>query len=603
MKTLSRRPAATVARAWLVAASVLSLGVVSPRVASACGGTFCDGGPNVPPMEVDQSGENILFFTQGGYVEAHVQIQYTGDPARFAWLVPMPKVPEISVGSQLLFTNLLGATVPTFSVAQTQASCGNGSSGGSGSGFGCSASFDDAAGSGDGEYFGAGGSGSGTGGGGGGLEPTVKEVVGSFEVAVLEPTSSTEIDTWLETNEFIVDPNAASIIDEYIGQGYVFVAVKLQAGAGLDEIHPLVFRYPGDEPCIPLKLTRIAATQDMGVRAFFLGDRRVVPTGDYKLVTPNELRYDWLAFANATDDNYADVIRKAVDAPGAAGKGFVTEYDGPSSIVATTGVYSTQWDASAFVGLAPETVVDQLELQGLMDCAFASECLTFHPLVPTLLRRYLPAPAGVTEPEFYACTSCYQADIDLGAWDGAAFATDLDTLVVKPGQHATSMLASSPNVTRLFTMISPDEMTSDPEFSPTQATLAPAVNAHTANLQSNCDVTQTAYVASQVGVRFRTIDGWPDFGADFPWASSVQQFDAQGALVGETDTTELIREQARAFSLASRLPTMLAPEESCTASASRGPGSTVAGASAVAAVALLGRLVARARRRRRRPVR
>ena len=61
--------------------------------ASACGGTFCDSPPpGKPPMPVDQSGENIVFVLSQGHVEAHVQIQYTGDPSRFAWLVPVPKV-------------------------------------------------------------------------------------------------------------------------------------------------------------------------------------------------------------------------------------------------------------------------------------------------------------------------------------------------------------------------------------------------------------------------------------------------------------------------------------------------------------------------------
>ena len=44
------------------------------------------------------------------------------------------------------------------------------------------------------------------------------------------------------------------------------------------EIHPLAIRYPGIEPCIPIKLTRIAAVDDMAIRAFFLGDNRVAPT-------------------------------------------------------------------------------------------------------------------------------------------------------------------------------------------------------------------------------------------------------------------------------------------------------------------------------------
>src|SRR5215212_1320999 len=81
--------------------------VLSPD-ASACGGTFCDSGPR--SMPVDQTGENVIFVMNDGFVEAHVQIQYEGDPARFAWIVPMQKVPETTVGSAALFTSTLGAT-------------------------------------------------------------------------------------------------------------------------------------------------------------------------------------------------------------------------------------------------------------------------------------------------------------------------------------------------------------------------------------------------------------------------------------------------------------------------------------------------------------
>jgi hypothetical protein len=93
----------------------------SERPASACGGTFCDSGPRAMP--VDQKGENILFVTDGTTVEAHVQIQYKGDPSRFAWIVPMPAVPVVTVGSELLFTNLLQATVPSYGYFIQQDSC------------------------------------------------------------------------------------------------------------------------------------------------------------------------------------------------------------------------------------------------------------------------------------------------------------------------------------------------------------------------------------------------------------------------------------------------------------------------------------------------
>src|SRR5687768_1897063 len=81
--------------------------------AAACGGTFCDGG-GTTVMPVDQTGENILFVVDGDTVEAHVQIQYSGDPDASAWFVRVRAEPEIETGSDPLFDALLAATVPTF---------------------------------------------------------------------------------------------------------------------------------------------------------------------------------------------------------------------------------------------------------------------------------------------------------------------------------------------------------------------------------------------------------------------------------------------------------------------------------------------------------
>src|SRR5258708_30476467 len=87
------------------------------RPAVACGGTVCDTGPRAMP--VDQKGENILFVVSQGQVEAHIQIQYKGDAARFAWVLPVPALPDVEVGSEALFQNLLAGTVPRFGLNTT----------------------------------------------------------------------------------------------------------------------------------------------------------------------------------------------------------------------------------------------------------------------------------------------------------------------------------------------------------------------------------------------------------------------------------------------------------------------------------------------------
>src|SRR5258708_39060142 len=109
--------------AFLVAFAAMGTAVSLPRAAAACGGTFCDSGPSAMP--VDQKGENILFVVAGGKVEAHIQIQYNGDAARFAWVLPVPALPEVEVGSQAIFQNLLTGTVPRFVLNSITDSCQN----------------------------------------------------------------------------------------------------------------------------------------------------------------------------------------------------------------------------------------------------------------------------------------------------------------------------------------------------------------------------------------------------------------------------------------------------------------------------------------------
>jgi hypothetical protein len=480
----------------------------------ACGGTFCDSPPpGKPPMPVDQSGENILFVFAEGHVEAHIQIQYTGDPARFAWLVPVPKVPEISVGSERLFANLLNATVPTFALQSAFKSCGGRTVTTPGCGFGgasdSSASF-------DGVGRDAGSSEQST-------PPVVTshEAVGAFDITVLSPKTADEVTSWLVANSFLQAPEAPQILQSYIDSGHVFAAVKLLPGAGVNEIHPLVIRYEGTAPCIPLKLTSVAATTDMGVRAFFLGERRVVPT-TYREVILDPAELDWLGLGQ----NYDTAVSGAVDEPGADGHAFVTEYAGSSNSVDRTGIYAPAWDAEPFRNADPVHVMDLLEEQGLVTCSVLGCTATESVLLP-IVRKFLPAPPGVRESDFYGCLSCSADEVDRKAWDGDAFADELDERVIQPGKHASELLAASPYVTRLFTRISPEEMTDDPEFTTLPGNSASVSPALSATQTSACSGDLSLTVP---GLPTIALDGSavPRFVKGLPFALSVAEYDPAG---------------------------------------------------------------------------
>jgi hypothetical protein len=180
--------------------------------------------------------------------------------------------------------------------------------------------------------------------------------VGTFDITVLKGGSVQELVDWLNTNGYQQNPEAPPILQEYLTKNYLFVAVKLVSGTDTGDLYPLVVKYPGTEPCIPLKLTKIAATEDMGVRAFFLGNERVVAK-NYKNIELNKVRLN----GRGNADKYKFVVSSAIDSAVSDGHGFVTEYAGASSNVTSSNLYSTAWKASDFLEIEPESVISVLQ--------------------------------------------------------------------------------------------------------------------------------------------------------------------------------------------------------------------------------------------------
>jgi hypothetical protein len=513
----------TAERALVLALAALGAALGAPRSAAACGGTFCDSGPRA--MAVDQKGENILFVVAGGKVEAHIQIQYKGDAARFAWVLPVPALPEVEVGSQALFQNLLSGTVPRYGLNAITDSCPNAVLAPSlpptrANGSATIAAID---------------------GGGGGTMVVLQKAVGSFEVTVLQGGTAQEITDWLTSNGYAMPPETPQLLQSYVAKSFLFVAVKLTGGAGIDEIHPLVVRYPGTEPCVPLELTKVAAVEDMGVRTFFLGSDRIVPK-NYKHVALNPLMINWLNLAT----NYDEVISHAVDNPVADGHAFVTEYAGPSNVVSNGGLVSQQWSGQPFVGADVMSVIDLLKAQGFISFCGGAQCTFTHPLILPLLRTYVPAPAGVDEGAFYECMKCYASKVDKTAWgDGTGFAVALEERVIVPGRRAADLLMAHPYLTRMFTTISPAEMTVDPTFE--ARTGLPDVGfSQTGTQRTRCDNKSGVILPDAREVGLAPVNNpaspsamrvmWPTFTAEMPWAERVEDLTSASAAGAQVST-------------------------------------------------------------------
>lgn len=487
----------------------LALSVLAARPVHACGGYF----PEPSPSVIEQTGVNVLFVLDEGRVETHIQMRHDPDTdvESFAWIIPVPDVPEFAVGSEPLFTWLLGFTSPTYALEDTHEACE-------------SANTTEDAATTAGVTTDAGGTDTG---GPGGVDVLYSDTVGAFDIVVLEALAVEDLTDWLTANGYAYDPEAAPVFAYYLDQGHRFAAFKMTQGADIDSIHPIALSFDSLESCIPLRLTRLSSQEDLEVRAFFLSDARVGPQ-NYRHVVVNPLRVDWIA--RNPEESYRQLITNAVDVTHADGRAFVTEMAGPLPYYEPGDLLSPLIDADALASVAVTDAVDVLEAQGLLNCngEYDAVCHYFHPLIAALLGEFLPVPAGLTDYEFYSCLECHVDQIDGAAWDAQAFADAVRERIQAPGLQAQALLAAHPYLTRLYTIISPLEMTEDPVF--VQNPDLPDVPAdHRGERHTLCHGDAVVTLPDGRELYLPELDQWPDWGEEMPWAEDVEETLPAGA--------------------------------------------------------------------------
>ena len=540
-----------------VGLAVATAGVVyAPSAAHACGGFFCNRGS---PM--DQAGEKIVFGVEAdGTTVAHIQILYQGSAESFAWILPLPSVPEISVGTDVLFQTMEGATRPQFQTEyRTEGTCRreptcptpdyypSESHGGGG--------WSDAAASPD-----AGSSRP-------GVDVHFRAAVGPYDAAVISSTSADELFTWLADNEYDIPDTSRPIVAEYIARDNVFVALRLLTDRGAGEIQPVVLRFTERQPCIPIQLTAIATVPDMPITAWVLADRRTVPYNYMSLAPPVQDPGLWLG-----STVYEREVTRVVDDAG--GRAFVTDYAGttpPARVPELPSVEDlrTQTDPKLFVEmLVSRGFLGDNQLLGI-------------------LTRHIPPPEWASPQDFYNCLAngswCYEYDDYLStlAFDPDALATDLTSQMIAPRVDANALIARHSYLTRLFTTMSAEDMTEDPVFV-LRDDMGTVSNVHTATLVTECSSDYFEYQAPQRivlpnGTEARARAGTPYRGSDDAYCMARTGYPAAGGSVWG--------------------PTAGGGGGLCSAS----PGATTPlGSAALAGLSVLGGLLFARRRRRRR---
>jgi len=222
---------------------------------------------------------------------------------------------------------------------------------------------------------------------------------------------------------------------------------------------------------IPIKLTAVAAEENMGVLVWVLSDDRAVPI-NYRSLQLNEALINWF---NASS-TYNDVINVAANEAG--GQGFVTEFAGQSSTFSD--VIRTPFDDNCAVSFSAEPSESEIAdtLQNLFfNCRDASG-------VGQALREALPEEAGSQDISgFVACAANWGVEFqegtamqctdfqfgesfsfDFAGLDTERFPAALTENVIEPLDEAQALFDRRPYTTRLYTTMSAAEMTVDPVF-------------------------------------------------------------------------------------------------------------------------------------------
>lgn len=521
----------TLIRSSIFGVAVFAASSALPSNAAACGGFFCN-----RAQPVNQAAEGIIFADNGdGTVTAVIQIRYQGPSQNFSWLLPISSVPKgdkLEVASNLAFQRLQTATNPNYTLnTRVEGTCRQDrfdlAPGGSPSlGVGGSAAAGPAV-------------------NGGGVKVEAMGVVGPFDWKVLSVDKSTANPAdatiaWLKDNGYDVPSGAPDLLGPYLEDGMYLLALRLTKGADSGSIRPIVLTYDGKEPSIPIKLTAVAANDDMGVLAWVLGNARSVPK-NYRSLELNEARINWF---NASS-NYNQVVIDAANDAG--GWGFVTEFAGPSSTLKSQ-VWTTfdeqNWTTfkssiyQSFSDFFTRAYGQYGQWDGFWDATSAAVTL----------------PKDVKFEDFKLCPTCYADKI---TFMPAAYLAQLEDGVITPMRRVQTLIDAHPEITRLYTTLSADEMTIDPAFG-FNADLPEVSNQHTADRVIECNPSVSQFEAPwrielpQGGIIRGTAAGaqsgtWPSSLGSLPPNRVITQVGESGAGKVLEDNSSSIKKMLSAY--------------------------------------------------------
>lgn len=286
--------------AFAATALGLTLALTAPD-ANACGGCF-------PPPGENQSvvtDHRMILSVSKTQTTLYDQIQYSGNPSSFAWVLPISGTVDVGLSADTLF-GALGNLTSTIVQAPPDRcppppNCGR--------------SYNDEA----SQASGAGSLGS-QDAGAAPVDVLKHETVGPYETVQLRSTDANALNNWLTTNGFAIPEDIKPVIGSYITEKFDFLALKLLPGKGVQSMRPVRVTSQGASPVLPLRMVAAGTGAVVGVSLWVLAEGRYEPQNfPFFSITDEDLVWDWAASAS----NYKEL--RAQRGAALAGRGWEIE--------------------------------------------------------------------------------------------------------------------------------------------------------------------------------------------------------------------------------------------------------------------------------------
>jgi hypothetical protein len=285
-------PVAALAAASLFAAA---------RPAQACGGCFS------PPRQVTVvTDHRMAFSVSQEQTVLWDQIEYSGQPQDFAWVLPVQPGAQVQLSHDAFFAALDAMSDPVITGPSPQ--CG-----GRGD-LGCASFASGAANSAD---FAA-----------GGVDVVSQSVIGPYDTVTLHATDSDALYDWLVANDYDIPDAIRPVIDAYVAGGFDFIALRLAPGQGVQAMQPVRVVSPGAGLTLPLRMVAAGVGDQVGITLYVIGEGRY-ESQNFPNAIFDDSKLRWLHAQGISNyEPLAEQIMQAAD-----GRTWLTEFSASSSLV------------------------------------------------------------------------------------------------------------------------------------------------------------------------------------------------------------------------------------------------------------------------------